>query len=120
MEIDDIVKSLVCCGTRKTCEDCPVYDEELFAEDDFTRCHGLMTTAAELIKSLQANLTAAVGDIMHECDLCLHETKGWDDEPCAACCEGHGESKIKRPDNWQWRGQQAGKEKADAQAGIIK
>lgn len=67
---------------------------------------------AQLAES-QAREQAAVEDITHDCDTCLYAGYAWDEPPCETCIEGEVLSGIKRTDNWQWRGPEAGKGEAE-------
>jgi hypothetical protein len=99
---DEIKKGLECCSKLKTnCSLCP------YAPTVDGDCmNGLVPDALAYIQQLERERDAAVRDLYDYgmvCELCLHENKPIDEEPCKSCANA---STVNRHTNWQWRGAQ--------------
>ena len=102
---DEIKKKLKCllANCDGTCQiDCLCNNCELYVDG-----YGIISNLKDIlayIQQLERERDAAVRDLYDYgmlCELCLHEKKPIDEEPCKSCAHA---STVNRHMNWQWRG----------------
>ncbi len=121
---DEIKKGLECCPIKEPCSwQCPYYriegcgvslltDALAYIQQLESQINVLIPEAALFEEAIAAGekykreRDAAVRDLYDYgmlCELCLHENKPIDEEPCKSCAHA---STVNSHTNWQWRGVQ--------------